>query len=96
MRQQANYNYNLNPNDPLDFWLNPYFSFDTTNEVDFARTLPATCPPDSPPPCGTGQQLFDVDTGLNVPGPRVRADHPGSLGDRQRGPAVLVGRRAPG
>ncbi len=58
VRQQANYNYNLNPNDPVDFWLNPYFSFDTTNEVDFGRTLQG----------GVGDQLFDVDTGLNAPG----------------------------
>jgi hypothetical protein len=40
------------------FWLNPYFSFDTTNEVDFARTYAD----------GTGQQLFQVDTGLEAPG----------------------------
>ncbi len=58
VRQQADYNYDLNQNAPGKFWLNPYFSFDTTNEVDFARTLSG----------GTGQQLFDVDTGLNAPG----------------------------
>jgi hypothetical protein len=47
---------------PQPFWLNPYFSFNTTNEVDFARTY-ATAGG------GTeGQQNFLVDTGLEAPG----------------------------
>ena len=57
--QQANYNYDQNPQCSDHFWLNPYFSFDTTNEVDFARTLRRRAP---------GQQLFQVDTGLEAPG----------------------------
>jgi hypothetical protein len=40
------------------FWLNPYFSFNDTNEVDFARTYSS----------GDGQQLFEVDTGVEAPG----------------------------
>jgi hypothetical protein len=56
--QQADYNFDENPNSPQPFWLNPYFSFNTTNEVDFARTYSG----------GTGQQLFQVDTGLEAPG----------------------------
>ncbi len=56
--QQADYNYLSNPFKPQPFWLNPYFSFSTTNEVDFARTFSN----------GTGQQLFQVDTGLEAPG----------------------------
>ncbi len=56
--QQADYGYNINPFAPLPFWLNPYFSFSTSNEVDFARTYSN----------GTGQQLFQVDTGLEAPG----------------------------
>jgi hypothetical protein len=56
--QQADYNYLLNPFAPKPFWLNPYFSFANTNEVDFARTYAN----------GTGQQLFQVDTGLEAPG----------------------------
>ena len=55
---QADYNFDENPNSPKPFWLDPYFSFDTTNEVDFARTYSG----------GTGQQLFQVDTGLEAPG----------------------------
>ena len=58
VKQQANYAFDENPNAPLDYWLNPYFSFGTTNEVDFARTLSDE----------TGQTLFDVDTGLGAPG----------------------------
>jgi hypothetical protein len=53
---QADYNAVDSLTDP--FWLNPYFSFDTTNEVDFARTYAN----------GSGQQLFQVDTGLEAPG----------------------------
>ncbi len=54
----ANYNWDNNPNAPLNFWLNPYFSFATTNEVDFARTYAN----------GAGTSLFEVDTGLEAPG----------------------------
>jgi hypothetical protein len=53
---QADYTAVDSVTDP--FWLNPYFSFDTTNEVDFARTYAD----------GSGQQLFQVDTGLEAPG----------------------------
>ncbi len=56
--QQADYAYDQNPLAPQSFWLNPYFSFDTTNEVDFSRTYSG----------GTGNQLFQVDTGLEAPG----------------------------
>ncbi len=56
--QQANYNYDLNPLDPQPFWLNPYFRYGTSNEVDFARTYTN----------GTGTQLFQVQTGLEAPG----------------------------
>ncbi len=56
--QQANYNYDNNPNDPQPFWLEPYFRFGTSNEVDFARTEQN----------GTGTQLFQVETGLEAPG----------------------------
>lgn len=69
--RQADYNYDLYQNSPQDFWLDPYFSFDTTNEVDFARTLPsASCPTGTPGEyySACGQQLFDVDTGLTAPG----------------------------
>lgn len=38
--------------------INPYFSFNTTNEVDFSRTYSD----------GSGQELFQVDTGLEAPG----------------------------
>lgn len=56
--QQADYGWDENPYAPKQFWLNPYYSFTTTNEVDFARTYAN----------GAGQQLFDVDTGLEAPG----------------------------
>jgi len=56
--QQADYNWNLNPFDLKPFWLNQYFRFGTSNEVDFARTYAD----------GTGQQLFQVQTGLQAPG----------------------------
>jgi hypothetical protein len=56
--QQANYNYLADPFNPLPFWKNPYYSFATTNEIDFARTFSD----------GTGQQLFQVDTGLEASG----------------------------
>jgi hypothetical protein len=56
--QQANYNFDADPLNPVPFWQNPYFSFETTNEVDFARTYSG----------GSGQQLFQVDTGLEAPG----------------------------
>jgi hypothetical protein len=55
---QADYNYDAVPTAPQQFWLNPYYSFDNTNEVDFARTYSG----------GTGNQLFQVDTGLEAPG----------------------------
>jgi hypothetical protein len=58
VNQQANYEYNLNPADPQQFWLNPYFRYGTSNEVDFARTYAD----------GTGTQLFQVQTGLLAPG----------------------------
>lgn len=45
-----------NPN--VAFWLNPYFSFNTTNEQPFVRTFGD----------GTGSTLFTVDTGLEAPG----------------------------
>jgi hypothetical protein len=56
--QQANYNYLLDPFNPKQFWLNPDFSFQTTNEIDFGRTFAD----------GTGQELFQTDTGLEAPG----------------------------
>jgi hypothetical protein len=56
--QQADYNYDVNPAAPQSFWDNPYFSFDTTNEVDFAQTYSD----------GDGDQQFQVDTGLEAPG----------------------------
>ncbi len=55
--QQANYNYQSSST-AQSFWLNPYYSFNTTNEVDFARTYAG----------GDGSQLFQVDTGLEAPG----------------------------
>ena len=58
VNQQADYGYDIDPYAPQPFWLNPYFSFSTTNEVDFARTYSN----------GTGNQLFQVDTGLEAPG----------------------------
>jgi hypothetical protein len=64
VKQQANYNYDAIQTAPVNFWLEPYFSFATTNEVDFARTLPPGVGQNTP----SGQQLFDVDTGLNAPG----------------------------
>ena len=56
--QQADYNYDLDPNNPKPFWHNPYFRYGTSNEVDFARTYAD----------GTGTQLFQVQTGLEAPG----------------------------
>ncbi len=56
--QQANYNYDLDPYAPQSFWLDPYFRYGTSNEVDFARTYAN----------GTGNQLFQVQTGLEAPG----------------------------
>jgi hypothetical protein len=56
--QQADYNYDLDPFNPKPFWLNQYFRYGTSNEVDFARTYAD----------GTGQQLFQVQTGLDAPG----------------------------
>ncbi len=61
VNQQYDGNY-ADPNDPQPFWLNPYYSFSTSNEVDFARTY-------STSGGGTeGQQNFQVDTGLEAPG----------------------------
>ncbi len=57
--QQDNGNYLANGQ---PFWLNPYFSFNTSNEIDFARTYP------TPNGSGEGSQLFQVDTGLEAPG----------------------------
>jgi hypothetical protein len=71
VNQQADYGWNENPYAPKQFWLNPYYSFNTTNEIDFARTYAS----------GTGQQLFDVDTGLEAPGLGCGQDiEPGSGG----------------
>jgi len=58
VNKEADYNYNNNPFAPKPFWLNPYFRFGTSNEVDFARTYAD----------GTGNQLFQVQTGLDAPG----------------------------
>jgi len=58
VNQQANYNWDNNPFLPQPFWLNQYFRYQTTNEVDFARTYSD----------GKGQQLFQVQTGLQAPG----------------------------
>jgi len=53
----VDYNYaNFVPYKAFD--TNPYFSYTTTNEVDFARTFPN----------GTGETLFQVDTGDEAPG----------------------------
>jgi hypothetical protein len=60
--QQDNTNYDSDPTNPEPFWLNPYFSFNTTNEVDFARTYA------TPGGGSEGQQNFQVDTGLEAPG----------------------------
>lgn len=54
---QANYGFQSTAA-TQSFWLNPYYSFNTTNEVDFARTYAD----------GDGTQLFQVDTGLEAPG----------------------------
>jgi len=55
VNQQADYNY---AQDGQPFWRNSYFRYGTSNEVDFARTYAG----------GTGQQLFQVQTGLEAPG----------------------------
>lgn len=53
----VNYNYaNQIPYDKHD--INPFFSYNDTNELDFSRTYPN----------GTGQDLFRVDTGEEAPG----------------------------
>jgi hypothetical protein len=39
-------------------WQNPYFDFNTTNEIDFGRTYLN----------GSGSELFQLDTGLEAPG----------------------------
>jgi len=56
--QQADYNWNNDPLHPAPFWLNGYFNYDNTNEIDFARTYDD----------GKGQVLFQVDTGLEAQG----------------------------
>jgi len=61
VNQQDNTGY-ANPNNPQAFWLNPYFSYSTTNEVDFARTYGTSGGGSE------GQQNFQVDTGLEAPG----------------------------
>ena len=74
----------MNPFDPKPFWLNPYFRYGTSNEVDFARTYAD----------GTGQQLFQVQTGLEAPGlgcgqslqPVVRRHQGAPVLDRGRAP----------
>jgi len=53
--RQADYNYAA---DGQSFWQNPYFRYGTSNEVDFSRTYAG----------GVGQQLFQVQTGLEAPG----------------------------
>ncbi len=78
--QQANYNYLANPFKPQDFWLNPDFSFATTNEIDFARTYAD----------GTGTQLFQMDTGLEAPGLGC-GQNAQKVGGGTGTPAVLVG-----
>lgn len=59
VNQQADYNYNpLNPTSGTGFWVNPYYEYTTSNEVDFARINPD----------GTGSTTFQADTGLEAPG----------------------------
>ena len=60
--QQDDTNFDSDLTNPTPFWLNPYFSFNTTNEVDFARTYAA------PGGGSEGQQNFEMDTGLDAPG----------------------------
>ncbi|HEY3833097.1 MAG TPA: hypothetical protein VGO03_12450 [Acidimicrobiia bacterium] len=62
VNQQANYDYLADPTHPQGFWLEPYFSFNTTNEIPFARTYPTSGS------TGSGQTLFQVQTGLEAPG----------------------------
>jgi hypothetical protein len=61
--QEADYNAASDLQNPKPFWQNPYFSFNTSNEVPFARTYP-----DSADSLGHGNQLFQVQTGLEAPG----------------------------
>ena len=56
--QQANYNYRRQSARPAAVLAEPVFQLRHTNEVDFARTYAD----------GTGEQLFQVDTGLEAPG----------------------------
>jgi hypothetical protein len=51
-------NSNANAFNNIQYWLNPYFNFDTTNEDDFGLTEPN----------GTGSEFFTVDTGLEATG----------------------------
>ena len=63
VNQEADYTAGVDPNNPKPFWHNPYFSFNTSNEVPFARTYP-----DAGDALGHGDQLFEVQTGLEAPG----------------------------
>jgi hypothetical protein len=63
VNQEADYNAAADPQNPKPFWQNPYFSFNTSNEVPFARTYP-----DAGDALGHGNQLFEVQTGLEAPG----------------------------
>ncbi len=85
--QQADYNYDLDPNNPKPFWLNPYFRYGTSNEVDFARTYAD----------GTGHAAVP---GPDRPrGSRARLRPEPATGRRAAatpGPPVLAGGRAPG
>jgi hypothetical protein len=63
---------NYNANDPYlqgqgGYWLNPYFNSYTTNEEPVALSHTASCPATNPT-CGTGSELFTVQTGLEAPG----------------------------
>jgi hypothetical protein len=63
VNQQADYDSGSDPLNPKAFWQNPYFSFNTTNEIPFARTYQGDNPLD-----GKGQQDFQLQTGLEAPG----------------------------
>lgn len=55
IKQQANFNNRFSGG---NYWQNPYFDIDTSNEDVLAYTAPD----------GTGSELFQVDTGLEAPG----------------------------
>ncbi len=61
VNQEADYNASADPLHPKAFWLNPYFSFNTSNEVPFTRTYGDASG-------GHGEQNFQVQTGLEAPG----------------------------